>query len=247
MFKNKTAFISGANRGIGKSICIKFLENGANIICATRKLDKRLENLFKKKKKYKNQKIYFIIIDLNDEENIKKEIKDKNLQKKQIDFLINNAATSHGSIFEMTKISTIRQIFETNFFSHLTLIQLLIRSLRKSSFPSIINIGSISGLIPERGNIAYGTSKSALMFASKILANELSHYNIRVNSIAPSIIDTGMSSLMDEVSKNRINNLSYNKNIIPAEQVAEMVLFLCSKNSKFINGSTLRIDGGMKT
>ena len=56
-----------------------------------------------------------------------------------------------------------------------------------------------------------------------------------------------MSSLMDEVSKNRINNLSYNKNIIPAEQVAEMVLFLCSKNSKFINGSTLRIDGGMKT
>ena len=85
------------------------------------------------------------------------------------------------------------------------------------------------------------------MFASKILANELSHYTIRVNSIAPSIIDTGMSSLMDEVSKNRINNLSYNKNIIPAEQVAEMVLFLCSKNSKFINGSTIRIDGGMKT
>jgi len=246
MFKNKTAFITGCNRGIGKNICIKFLQNGANIICGIRKYDQDLELFLNKKKKYKTQKISFIEIDLDNQEKIKEAIKKAELQKKQIDFLINNAAIAHGSIFEMTKIDTIKKVFEINFFSQLMLIQLLIRSLKKSLSPAIINIGSISGMIPERGNIAYGASKSALMFASKILANELSNNSIRVNSIAPSIINDGMALMMNETSKDRINSLSYNKKKIPVEQVSELVLFLCSENAKFINGSNIRLDGGMK-
>ncbi len=245
MFKNKTAFISGCNRGIGKNICLKFLQNGANIICGIRKYDKKLEELFINKKKYKTQKVTFIEFELNDQKNLKKIIQNSNLQKKRIDFLINNAAIAHGSIFEMTKIEKVKEVFEVNFFSQLSLTQLLIRSLKKSKTASIINIGSISGLVPERGNIAYGTSKSALMFASKILANELSNYNIRVNSIAPSIVNDGMSKMMNEISKNRINNLSYNKNMLAPKDVSELVLFLCSENAKFINGTTLRVDGGM--
>ena len=246
MYKNKTVFISGCNRGVGKNISIRFLESGANLICSMRKFDKKLEKFFNDKKKYKNQQISFLELDFHDQINIKQKIQEKNLQKKQIDFLINNAAMPHGAIFEMTKIDKIKEIFEVNFFSQLMLTQLLIRSLKKSKSPAIINIGSISGLVPDRGNLAYGASKSALMFASKILANELSQNHIRVNSVAPSMINAGMSLDMDEASQKRIQDISYNKNKIPADDISEIVLFLCSENAKFINGSTIRVDGGMQ-
>ena len=246
MFKNKTVFITGCNRGIGKNISYKFLENGANIICCVRKKDKKLENTFRKKKKFKSQSISFIEIDLSDYKNLKNVIKDNNIHKKKIDFLINNAAIAHGSIFEMTKIEKVKDVFEINFFSQLNLIQLLLRSLKKSDYPSIVNISSISGLISERGNIAYGTSKAALMFASKVLANELSNYNIRVNCIAPSIVDDGMSSMMTDLSKNLLQNNSYFKDKIPVEHISEIVLFLCTKSSQFINGTTIKVDGGTK-
>jgi 3-oxoacyl-[acyl-carrier protein] reductase len=244
MLEKKTAFITGCNRGIGKEICIKFLQNGANLICAVRNYDRKLEELFVSKKKNYSQTISFIELDLSDTEQMEKSINNYNFNKIKIDILINNAAVAHGSIFEMTKLSTIKEIFEVNFFSQLKIIQMLLRSLKKSNSACIINIGSISGLIAERGTIAYGSSKAALMFASKILANELSAYNIRVNSIAPNLIDTDMMNKLSTESKEKLIKLSFQNRMGTVEEVSNLVLFLSSDKSTYINGTTLNIDGG---
>ena len=82
------------------------------------------------------------------------------------------------------------------------------------------------------------------MFASKILANELSSYNIRVNSIAPNIIDTDMANQMSSESKDKLLKSNYQKRIGSPEEVADLVLFLASDKSKYINGVNIKIDGG---
>ena len=244
MLKNKTAFITGCNRGIGKEICIKFLKNNANLICAVRKYEKNFEDFLVTKKNNKSQHISFVEFDLSNSNEIEKSIRNNDLNKKQIDILVNNAGIANGSIFEMTKLDDIKNIFEINFFSQLKLIQSLLRSLKKSESASIVNIGSISGLLSERGTLAYGSSKAAFMFASKILANELSSYNIRVNSIAPNIIDTDMANQMSSESKDKLLKSSYQKRIGSPEEVADLVLFLASDKSKYINGVNIKIDGG---
>ena len=119
--------------------------------------------------------------------------------------------------------------------------------MKKSSNASICNIGSISGIVPYRGNLSYGSSKAALMFATKILSKELSVYKIRVNSIAPSVVTSKMADSMDKkkVREKMINN-SLTKRECRPEEVAKFVLNLSSDKSKKTNGRIFRIDGGIK-
>ena len=146
----------------------------------------------------------------------------------------------------MLSIENMREVFEVNFFAQLKLTQLLIRFLKKSNEASSINIGSISGIVPERGTISYGSSKASLMFATKVMANELSRYNIRVNAIAPNIIKTDMLADMDDKARELFVNQSYLKREGDLNDISSLVLYLASNESKYINGQIIRLDGGMK-
>ena len=246
MLSNKTAFITGCNRGIGKSILDKFILNNANIICAVRKIDKDFLEYIENQRKNKDTKIRVIEIDLLDITKIKNSLQFLYDSKEKIDILVNNAGVADGSIFEMSSIEKIKEIFEINFFSQLKLTQLLIRFLKKSKEASIINMGSISGIIPERGTIGYGSSKASLMFATKVMANELSGYNIRVNAIAPNIIKTEMLNDMDTKTKEIFINQSFLKREGDVQDVSSLALYLASNESKYINGQIIRLDGGIK-
>ena len=177
---------------------------------------------------------------------MKKKLK-KILDKKiNIDILVNSAGIASGSIFEMTSLTQMKKkIFEVNFFSQILLTQLIVKLMKKSSNASICNIGSISGIVPYRGNLSYGSSKAALMFATKILSKELSVYKIRVNSIAPSVVTSKMADSMDKKVREKMINNSLTKEGRP-EEVAKFVLNLSSDKSKKTNGRIFRIDGGIK-
>ena len=114
--------------------------------------------------------------------------------------------------------------------------------MKKSDNASICNIGSISGIIPQKGNISYGTSKSALIFATKILSKELSIYNIRVNAIAPGVVTSRMADMMDKkVREKTVKDSPLGRELKPFE-VAKKVIFISSDNAKKINGQILKID-----
>ena len=170
-----------------------------------------------------------------------------NLNKKKIiiDTLINNAATASGSLTEMTSMKNLKNEFEINFFSQIKLIQNLLRFMKKSVNPSIINIGSISGLIPERGFLSYGTSKCALMFATKIMALEFERHKIRVNAIAPSVFKSKMANKMDEKIKQKLLDKSSTKKEIKIDGIIKLIDFLSSDNSCEINGQIIRLDNGL--
>ena len=246
MLSGKTAFITGSNRGIGKAILEKFLVNRAEVICAVRKIDDKFLDYINLQSKKFDKKIKVLEFDLKNENEIKKSIEDLYKKKINLDILVNNAGIPGGSLAEMTSIKSLRDMFEINFFSQIKVTQLLLRLLKKSNSASIINIGSVSGLFPERGNLMYGSSKAALMFATKVMAKEFSIYKIRVNAIAPTVTETDMLKKMDKNAKEKLLKESNLKEPISPNDVANEVLHLASEKSITINGQIIKIDGALK-
>ena len=246
MLTGKTAFITGSNRGIGKAILKKFLENGANIICAVRKINPEFKNYIELNTQKLKNKIKILEFDLEDEKKMSEAVLSLYKDKITLDILVNNAGIAGGSLVEMTSMKDLKKIFEINFFSQIKLTQLLLRLLKKSKKASIINIGSISGINGDRGTITYGSSKAALMFATKVMANELSIYNIRVNSVAPSATDTDMLTQMEKSAKEKLLRDSFLEKPSSPEEIANTVLFLASEKSDHLNGQIIKIDGKEK-
>ena len=110
---------------------------------------------------------------------------------------------------------------------------------------AIVNLASIAGIDSTVGNCGYGASKAAMILSTKVLARELSVYNIRVNAVAPGFIDTDIQSGIDrQLADNIINNFSIRRLGTP-EEVAKVILFLASDQASYVNGQVIRIDGGM--
>ena len=242
MLKGKTALITGANGGIGKSIVNLFLKNNANVICLIRKSDKQ----FNKYVKRLSKNITVIESDLTDEINLKRQVEKAFSNKKKLDILVNNAGKASGSIIEMTSQKNLKEIFNVNFFSQIRLTQLVLKYLKNSKKPSIVNIGSVSAKIADRGTLAYGCSKIAMMHATKIMANEFSNYKIKVNGICPNATNTKMLKKMDSKSRDALISRSFMKKPCEPIDVANLILYLSSKNSEYINGQIIFMDGGME-
>ncbi len=241
----KTAFVTGANRGIGKKVTESLLKNNFDLICSVRSITQEFRNFVESCKVSDYQKITILEFSIDDYNQTKKEVQKLYKEKVVLDVLVNNAGLAHGGLFEMTSVKKIKEVFEINFFSQIHLTQLLLRLLKKSEAGSIINIGSISGILGDPGTIAYGSSKASFMYATKVMSNELSRYNIRVNCIAPSITDTGMSAEMDEKASSDLLQRSYQKRKCTTDEISDLVLFLCSGKAYHLNGQIIRMDGGM--
>lgn len=243
MKNKKTYLITGTSGDIGLAIAKKLVKNNSNLICCLRRKNKKYTDFYKKNKKFI---LLELIFDLNDYEKINNSIIIIKEKKLKIDGLINSAGIASGSIFEMTSIKKIKEIFNTNFFSLLYLTQKLIPILKSKKSSNIINISSVSGIMAQRGNIAYGSSKASLIYSTKILANELASYNIRVNAIAPYITKSKMLKLMDLEKQKELKSQSFMKRVCSVEEIAETVSFLLSGKADYLNGQVLRLDGGME-
>lgn len=243
MLKNKTAIITGCSRGIGRAVLELFLSNNANVIACSRKYEG--DKFIDLKKKFKDR-LKFFYFDLQNIEEVREQAKLIISQNNEIDILVNNAGAIHTSLFQMTKIEDMKALFDINFFSQLAFTQIIIKKLIKSKYASIINISSNAALDFFEGRISYSATKSALITASKILSKELGRYKIRVNCVAPGLTDTDLmkDSHSDKLIEETINKTSLRK-IAKPNDIAELVLFLASNNSRHITGEVIRIDGGL--
>ena len=243
--KNKTAVITGCNRGIGLSILENFSKNGANVIACVRKNSEefktKVENL---SKKYGN-KINVVSFDLEKENEIDEGfIKIKKITK-EIDILVNNAGINQMSLFQMTTLKTFRSVFEINFFSIVNFTQKILKLLKKNNFSKIINISSNAAILSDAGRAAYSPSKAALISFTEVLSKELSNYKINVNAIAPGLVNTDMmKNTPQKVIEEALKNTPLSKAAEPND-VANTSLFLASDQSNHITGETIFITGGM--
>jgi len=246
LLKGKTAAITGCNRGIGKAILEIFAKNGANIWACVRKPQKNFENYISDISNKYSVEIFPIYFDLNNEEEIKEAAKTITISKKPLNILVNNAGIIFTSLFQMTSINKIKDIFLINLFSNLLFTQYLIKIMIKQKEGSIINISSSAAIEGNEGRIAYASSKSALITSSKVMSRELGIHNIRVNTIAPGLTSTDMmkESTPNEVLVKVLERIPL-KRIGEPKEIASVALFLSSELSSYITGQVIRVDGGL--
>ena len=247
LLQNKTAVITGCNRGIGKSILKIFAENGADVFACVRKESEEFTRFIQTLSAETGTTIIPVYFDFKNEVELKAAVTTIVASKKKVDILVNNAGVASGGLFQMTATKDLKDVFEVNFFSQIQFTQGLSRSMARSKAGSIINVGSTAGLIGNAGTISYGSSKAALMFATKTMAAELGPSNIRVNAIAPGVAKTDMFDQMDEKARTRQIESSALKRPAEVEEIANVALFLASDLSTYLTGQVIRVDGGMAT
>ena len=229
-------FISGASRGIGKSIANHFAENDYKVIGTSRNdfvFDNKSENLIP------------IKLDITSRDDVKKCFNDLKSKDLLPDILINNAGITSDQLFLKMKDDDWDSVISTNLTGTYNLTKIFIRNMIKNKNGRIINISSVAGLMGNPGQVNYSSSKSALNGFTKSLAKEIGSRNITVNSIAPGFIDTDMTSFLDDDSKNTIIKDIPLKRFGEASDVAELALFLASNEASYITGQTISIDGGL--
>lgn len=246
LLKNKTAVITGSNRGIGLKMLEIFSKNGADVVACSRNLNEDFLNQIKKLKKKFNNNIFPVKLDLKNEDSVKKAFDEINSLNLDINILINNAGIIHTALYQMTSIKKLKEIFQINFFSQTIFTQYILKSMIRKKNGSIIYISSSSAIDSNLGRSAYSASKAAIISQSKTLSKELGSLNIRVNTIAPGLTSTDMmkDNTPAEVIKEVTSNLSL-KRVADPEEIANLALFLASDLSSYITGQVIRIDGGM--
>ena len=244
--KNKNIIITGASQGIGKKISEKFFNNCSNIFLISRNKDK-LEKIKKKlsDKKDNTQTIsYFVasVENYNDISNIVKTIISK---FKHIDVLINNAGITDDNLIVKMKEEQWDQVISTNLKGTYNCCKAVSKYMIKQKSGKIINISSIIGEIGNKGQVNYAASKAGIVGLTKSLSKELGSRNINVNAINPGFIKTKMTENLDK-DKNLdfLNKIPLNR-FGTAEDVSNLAYFLASKDSDYITGQTINIDGGM--
>ena len=246
LLKNKTAVVTGCNRGIGKKILEVFSANGATVFACVRNIDEEFKSFLNELKKNFNNQIIPIQFDLNDEQKIKEAANSILTSNKSIDILVNNAATIHTSIFQMTSVKKLKELFEVNFFSQTIFTQYILKSMIKNKRGCIVYISSSSALDGNEGRSAYSSAKAAIIAQAKVLSRELGVHNIRVNSIAPGLTNTDMmkKNHQEEIVNEIVSRISLRRVANP-EEIANVVLLLSSDLTSYITGQVIRVDGGM--
>ena len=233
--------ITGASRGIGKSVAIEFAKNKHNIIiCA--KSD--LEGLQNTKRLVENEGVscYIGLCDVTNEDSVKKFISDSAKAIGQTDILINNAGISYIGLLQDMSITDWRNILDTNLTSAFLMSKYIIPGMLKKQSGHIINISSVWGNSGASTEVAYSASKGGLNSFTKALAKELAPSNILVNAISPGFIDTDMNKVFEKDELDTIfEEIPLGRAGQPSE-VANLVYKIATSN--YITGQIITVDGG---
>lgn len=242
MLKGKTAVVTGGSRGIGKAICLKFAENGADIAflyagntAAAEETLKELEELGVKAKAYQCN-----VSDANAAAEVLKEIT-KDFGGIQI--LVNNAGITKDKLVPMMKAADFDAVIDTNLKGTFYMIKGVYPLFLKQKSGKIINISSVSGLNGNAGQANYSASKAGVVGLTKSVAKELASRGICCNAIAPGFIATDMTETF--TGNDALKDAIPMKRFGTPEDVAKLALFLASAESDYITGEVIRIDGGM--
>ncbi len=244
-FNEKVVLVTGGARGIGKAISELFHNLGATVAVAGRNLEAAED--FAKALSTESAPVKAYRCDVSQPAQVDELIKGVLADFKKIDVLVNNAGiTQDGILMRMTDEAW-QKVIDTNLGGGFRLIRAVARSMLKARSGSIINLASVVGLVGNPGQANYTAAKAGLIGLTKSAAKEFGARGVRVNAVAPGLIETDMTaSMTDEQKKAMIGSLPLGR-LGQAEDVAQAVAFLASENASYITGQVLNVCGGMVT
>ena len=245
MTKNqKTAIVTGGTSGIGKEISRQFLERGDRVVAIYVNDDQRAKETSAEFLKLfgKGANFTAVKLDVTDEGAVKKFFATLDA----CDYLVNNAGITIDAVFESQPMSDVKKVIDVNLYGKMNCAKYALPLLKKSTEPRIINIASRFGTRPiMEGVMGYATSEAAIIMMTKVLALEWARFGIRTNTISPSLTPTPLTERVctaeeftSAATKNPCGRLG------KTADIANMVMYLCSPKSDYINGENININGG---
>ncbi len=241
---NKSVLITGAAGGIGEEMCRQFAKAGYDVAIHYNSSESKALALKTELEEGYNIKAVPIKADLRNSDAVKALAETALNVFGKIDVLINNAGVAYFSLFQLADDNKVRELFDINLMSAMTLTKEILPSMIKNQWGRIINISSMWGIAGASCEVHYSTSKSALIGFTKALAKEVGPSGITVNCIAPGYIDTKMNSAIDEDSVKEIVDATPIQRKGTPEDIAPLGVFLSGDEAGFITGQVISVDGG---
>ena len=239
----RTAFVTGASRGIGKACAFALAAAGARVVVAARTLD-RCEEVAAEIRA-QGQQAMAVAIDLSSKESIVQAIGQAAKDFGPIHILVNNAGITKDGLALRLKTEDWTSVIDTNLSGSFYASQAVMQGMMKERWGRIINIASVVGQMGNAGQANYVAAKAGLIGLTKSLARELSSRNITVNAVAPGFISTDMTAVLsEEIKQKMLVNIPLAR-FGASEDVAEAVKFLASDAAGYITGHVLDVNGGL--
>jgi 3-oxoacyl-[acyl-carrier protein] reductase len=241
--EGRVALVTGASQGIGHACALALAGQGASVALAARnrqKLDELAQQIAAA-----GGKAAVFVMDVAEEEQIKSGIKAALGHFGKIDILVNNAGITRDQLVMRMKRADWDAVLNTNLTSAYLCIQQVIGSMLKQRWGRIINITSVFGQMGQAGQANYASSKAGLIGLTMAMAREVASRNITCNAVAPGFIETGMTAVLSEETKQNAVKMIPLGRVGTPEDVASAVCFLASDEASYITGHVLNVNGGI--
>jgi 3-oxoacyl-[acyl-carrier protein] reductase len=241
MNEDQVALVTGGSRGIGRAIALELSDAGYRVIITYRSNDPAAEETLEiiRSKGGRAEKMQF---DVADSEESARKMDEIISRYKDIRILVNNAGVTADGLFMMMSEKDWDKVIQTTLKGFYNVTKPVIKRMVRNHRGSVVSISSVSALLGNRGQANYAAAKAGLIAASRSLASEVARLGVRVNVVAPGLIDTEM---IKGAPVDKIKEIIPMARIGKAEEVAKVVRFLCSDDASYITGQVISVNGGM--
>ena len=238
--KGKNVFVTGSTRGIGLAMAHKFASLGANIVLnGRREIDEVLVSEFSD---YGVQ-VVSISGDVSDSTDAKRMVEETIEKLGSVDILVNNAGITKDKLMLKLTEEDFEQVLKVNLVGAFNMTQAVLKPMSKARQGAVINVSSVVGLIGNVGQANYAASKAGLIGFTKSVAREVAARNVRVNAIAPGMIESDMTDILSDKVKEATLAQIPMKRFGNTSEVAEVAAFLARQ--EYLTGQVIAIDGGL--
>jgi 3-oxoacyl-[acyl-carrier protein] reductase len=240
---NQIAVVTGAGRGIGRAIALKFAAEGADLVCVSR----TAENSEKVANEVRalGRKAWAFAVDVSDGNAVSAAAEKILADAGRVDILVNNAGvTRDGLLMRMSEVDW-DTVLDTNLKGAFLFTKAFTRSFAKQRSGRIINLASVIGLIGNAGQVNYAASKAGLIGFTQSVARELAGRSVTCNAIAPGFIETDMTAVLGDDLKAELLKRIPLGTLGQADDIAGAALYLASPSARYVTGQVLTVDGGM--
>lgn|SRR5699024_10881584 len=244
MLSGQVALVTGASRGLGRSIALELAGKGANVVVNYAGSKDKAEEVVEEIKGL-GRESFAIQADVSSEEAVKSMVKKVIDHFGQLDILVNNAGITKDNLLMRMKEEEFDDVMNINLKGVFLCTKAVTRQMMRQRKGKIINVASIVGVRGNPGQANYVAAKAGVIGLTKTTAQELASRNILVNAVAPGFITTDMTEVLSDEQREAILSLVPLRKLGQPEDVARVVRFLASEDANYITGQTIHIDGGM--